>query len=100
MDQLFFTSVFILPALLVSIECATFYISPSTSDTSCTSVNSCMTLSQIASSSSVTRSGSNLTIILMPGNHTLNISNFTVTGIHYFSMKSSDEYSKHMINCI
>ena len=97
MDQSFCYHFIILSVLLVYIECATFHISPSTNDTLCTSVYSCMTLSTAASL--VIRPGLNLTLVLLPGSHTLNTSNFIAAGIPYFSMKSSSGHSNHTINC-
>ena len=89
---------------LASVECRTVYIA--TSDAVCpiasSANNSCMTLTQIAASSTAAlTTESNLTVIFLPGNHTFNATNFSLTMIPHVSMKSqsSDGFSRCAINC-
>ena len=89
---------------LASVECRTVYIA--TSGAVCPiasrASNSCMTLTQIAASSKAApTTESNLTIIFLPGNHTLNATNFSFTMIPHVSMKSQsrDGFSRYAINC-
>ena len=91
---------------LASVECQTVYIVPSTGGAVCpiasSANNSCMTLTQIAASSTAALpTESNLTIIFLPGNHTLNATNFSLTTITHVSMKSQsrDGFSRCAINC-
>lgn len=89
---------------LASVKCRTVYIA--TSGAVCPiasrASNSCMTLTQIAASSKAApTTESNLTIIFLPGNHTLNATNFSFTMIPHVSMKSQsrDGFSRYAINC-
>ena len=62
----------------------------------------CMTLEQLAVSSPVTLTATkvdNLTIVLSPGTHNLNATNFSTYGIPYVSMTSSAETGDSRINC-
>jgi predicted outer membrane repeat protein len=89
--------------LLGSVECRTVYIAPSAGNAVCPSSvddNSCMTLTQIAASSTAAlRTESNLTIIFLPGNHTLNATDFSLASIPHVSMKSQSRDGFSMINC-
>ena len=90
-------------ALFASVGCREVYISPSTGSSECaSSIYSCMTLSQIAASSrAALLTESNLTIIFLPGNHTLNAKNFTLSTVPHISMKSLSKGgpSRYVINC-
>ena len=88
--------------LLASVGRCIIYISPSTSDSLSQCINnSCVTLSQIAAASTPISTKLNLTIIFLPGNHTLNTSNFTIAEVPHVSMKSlsGDGSSRYVINC-
>ena len=89
--------------LLVSVGCREVYISPSTGGSECaSSTYSCMTLSQIAASSrAALLTELNLTIVFLPGNHTLNATNFTLSTVPHISMKSLSKSgpSRYVINC-
>ena len=93
----------VLLVLLGSVRCRKVYVLPSTGCSVCpSSTDSCMTLSQIAASTRVALpTGPNLTIIFLPGNHTLNTTNFSLATIPRISMKSQsrDGPSRYLINC-
>ena len=86
-----------------SVSCRVFYASPSINDLCVSTNNSCLILSEIAEAVSSTNvfPDSNITIIFLPGNHSLGASNFTLTAIPYVSMKSLDRdgSSRYVINC-
>ena len=96
----------LLIALVVSVGCKELYVSPSTAnDSSCsasTSTDSCMSLSEIAAAVSDLAAESNLTIIFLPGNHTvtLNSTDFSLM-VHHVTMKSQgrDGPSSYVIKC-
>ena len=80
---------------LASVECRTVYIA--TSDAVCpiasSANNSCMTLTQIAASSTAAlTTESNLTVIFLPGNHTLNATNFSLTMIPHVVLVGCNRY--------
>ena len=96
----------LLIALVVSVGCKELYVSPSTAnDSSCsasTSTDSCMSLSEIVAAVSDLAAESNLTIIFLPGNHTvtLNSTDFSLM-VHHVTMKSQgrDGPSSYVIKC-
>ena len=89
--------------LLASVGRCIVYVSPSASDSLCgsTTNSSCVTLAQIAAASTTIPTELNLTIIFLPGNHTLNASNFTIVEVPHVSMKSlaRDGSFRYVINC-
>ena len=64
---------------------ATFVISPSSDISSCQPVSKCFTLSQFASNA-IDYLSKNTTLIMMPGNHTLDV-NFNISGVKQVSIK-------------
>ena len=88
-------SLFSLLLLSAQVESSVYYISPSPNDGWCPDVNSCYNLSEITT---LDIAELNMSLILRPGNHHL-VSNFTLTRLAHFSMKSEDHHLPVMINC-
>ena len=90
-----------LATLLVNVFCSTYYIGSDVSDFPCTATNgSCLTLSEVvAAVASIDADPDlNVSLIMSPGNHSLNSSS-TVSGFHSFSIATEDKGAYAIINC-
>ena len=80
----------------------TYYVSPSSiaMDGWCSTYNhdSCFNLTEVATSLIMERAAVNISLILVPGNHTL-LSNLTIAECAYFLLKSEDSLRPAVINC-
>ena len=80
----------------------TYYVSlsSSTRDGWCSTHNhnSCFNITEVATAIITEGSTLNISLVLIPGNHTL-LSNLTVAGCAHFLMKSEDSLQPAIINC-
>ena len=86
--------------ILGFVDCHTSYVLTSTNGTICPSgppTSKCIVLSHIGNSSALI-SGSNTTLLFLPGNHTL-LSNLTIKNLSSFTMISIKGLPRPVINC-
>ena len=101
--HLIFVSILIAQTVLVRSQASqvlTYYVSssPGARNGWCSMYN-CFNLTEIARTISMERSALNISLILLPGNHTL-LSNLTVVGYAHFLLKSEESQSRQpIINC-
>ena len=80
--------------LNTQVKSSTYYISPTFNDGWCPDISMCFNLSEIATNIT----DLNVSVILKPGNHNL-VSNFILTGLAKFSLKSEDHHVPAIIKC-
>lgn len=75
-----------------------YIISPSTNGTACPSTNNCIILSHFSENNYTLKSGSDITLLFLPGNHTLT-ARMTVNNLSSITMMSNKSFPRPVINC-
>ena len=80
------------------IGAGTWYILPLTNGAVCPSADNCIILSQISENDYTLKSGSDITLFFLPGNHTLTAA-LTVNNFSSIIMMSNKSLPRPVINC-
>ena len=75
-----------------------YIISPSTNGTACPSTNNCIILSHFSENNYTLKSGSDITLLFLPGNHTLTAT-LTVNNFSSITVMSNKSLPRPVINC-
>ncbi len=97
-NHVFFFIALISTIAFVNSEIRTWYIFPSTNGAACPSTNKCIILSHITENNYTLKSGSDIILLFLPGNHTLTAS-VTIMNLCSITLMSNKSLPRPVINC-